>query len=147
MFLSGPVVPLMNVRITDEGEIQAKGPGMAQGHWNKPELNKEPFAADGWIRTGDIGEIDREGYVTITDRLKDMFKTSGGKYVAPQQIESLLKDDIYFDQVAAVGGNKKFVPALIVPSFENLAVCREKNGIACGSREELVKNPWTEKIF
>ena len=143
----GPVVPLMNIRITDEGEIQAKGHSMTQGYWNKPDLNKELFTADGWIRTGDIGEIDSEGYVTITDRLKDMFKTSGGKYVAPQQIESLLKDDIYFDQVAAVGDNKKFVSALIVPSFENLTVYCEKNGITYSSREELVKNPKIVKLY
>ncbi len=143
----GPVVPLMNVRISSEGEIQAKGPSMTQGYWNKPELTKELFTADGWLKTGDIGEIDKEGYVTITDRLKDMFKTSGGKYVAPQQIETLLKDDIMFDQVAAVGDGRKFVSALIVPSFEQLENYAKNNDISYTSREELVKNPQVIKLY
>ncbi len=137
----GPVVPLMEVRISEEGEIQAKSPSMTQGYWNKPELNSAMFCDDGWIKTGDIGNVDAEGYLTITDRLKDMFKTSGGKYVAPQQIETLLKEDIFFEHVAAVGDGKQYVSALIVPAFEQLDTYCKKNGIEYSSREELVNNP------
>lgn len=143
----GPVVPLMKVRISDEGEIQATSPSQTQGYWNKPELTKSLFTEDGWVRTGDIGHFDEDGYLVITDRLKDMFKTSGGKYIAPQQIETLLKEDIFFEQAAAIGDGKNFVSALIVPSFEQLELYCQKNGITYTSREELVKNPEIIKLY
>lgn len=143
----GPVVPLMQVRISPEGEIQAKSPSMMKGYWNKPELTKEMFTEDGWIKTGDVGYIDDEGYVTITDRIKDLFKTSGGKYISPQQIETLLKEDIYFEQVAAIGDQRKFVSALIVPGFEPLANWAKKNNISFSSREELLKHPEVQKLY
>lgn len=143
----GPVVPLMQVRISPEGEIQAKSPSMMKGYWNKPELTKEMFTEDGWIKTGDVGYIDDEGYVTITDRIKDLFKTSGGKYISPQQIETLLKEDIYFEQVAAIGDQRKFVSALIVPGFEPLANWAKKNTISFSSREELLKHPEVQKLY
>ncbi|MBP7602455.1 MAG: long-chain fatty acid--CoA ligase [Spirochaetes bacterium] len=143
----GPVVPLMQVRISPEGEIQAKSPSMMKGYWNKPELTKEMFTQDGWIKTGDVGYIDDEGYVTITDRIKDLFKTSGGKYISPQQIETLLKEDIYFEQVAAIGDQRKFVSALIVPGFEPLANWAKKNTISFSSREELLKHPEVQKLY
>jgi len=143
----GPVVPLMKVRISDEGEIQAKSPSQTQGYWNKPELTKSLFTEDGWVKTGDIGHIDEEGYLVITDRLKDMFKTSGGKYVAPQQIETLLKEDIFFEQVAAVGDGRKYVSALVVPSFEQLEIYCEKAGIKYSSREELVTKPEIIQLY
>ncbi len=134
----GPVVPLVDVRITDEGEIQAKGPNMTQGYYNKPELTRDLFTDDGWIKTGDIGHIDADGFIMITDRLKDLFKTSGGKYIAPQQIETLLKEDYYIEQAAAVGDNKKYVSALVVPAFEALEAWAKKNDVAFSSREDLI---------
>lgn len=143
----GPVVPLMQVRISPEGEIQAKSPSMMKGYWNKPELTKEMFTEDGWIKTGDVGFIDEEGYVTITDRIKELFKTSGGKYISPQQIETLLKEDIYFEQVAAIGDQRKFVSALIVPGFEPLVNWAKKNDIRFSSREELLKHPEVQKLY
>jgi len=143
----GPVVPLMKVRISDEGEIQATSPAQTQGYWNKPELTRALFTDDGWVKTGDVGMIDEEGYVTITDRLKDLFKTSGGKYIAPQQIETLLKEDLYFEQVAAIGDKRPYVTALIVPSFEALETYAKKNGIECSSREELIKKPEIVKFY
>ena len=143
----GPVVPLMQVRISPEGEIQAKSPSMMKGYWNKPELSKEMFTEDGWIKTGDVGFIDEEGYVTITDRIKELFKTSGGKYISPQQIETLLKEDIYFEQVAAIGDQRKFVSALIVPGFEPLVNWAKKNDIRFSSREELLKHPEVQKLY
>jgi long-chain acyl-CoA synthetase len=143
----GPVVPLMQVRISPEGEIQAKGPSMTQGYWNKPELTKALFTEDGWIKTGDVGFIDSEGFITVTDRIKDLFKTSGGKYIAPQQIETLFKEDIYFEQAAAIGDGRKFVSALIVPAFEPLEKWAKKNNIQFSSREELVKHPEVIKFY
>lgn len=136
----GPVVPLMNVRISPEGEIQAKGPSMMQGYWNKPELTKQTFTEDGWIKTGDQGYIDEDGYIVITDRIKDMMKTSGGKYISPQQIETLLKEDLYIEQAAAIGDGRKYVSALVVPSFEPLRAYAKRKGIAFTSDEDLVRN-------
>jgi long-chain acyl-CoA synthetase len=143
----GPVVPLMQVRISPEGEIQAKSPSQTPGYWNKPQLTKDLFTEDGWVRTGDIGHIDEDGYVVITDRLKDMFKTSGGKYIAPQQIEGLLKEDIFFEQAAAIGDGLKYVSALVVPNFIQLEAYCEKNGITFSSREELIKKPEIIQLY
>jgi long-chain acyl-CoA synthetase len=137
----GPVLPLVNVRVTPEGEIQASGPAVMQGYYNKPELTQEMFTEDGWIKTGDIGTLDAEGYLTITDRIKDMMKTSGGKYIAPQHIETLLKEDLFMDQAAVVGDGRKYVSALIVPSFEPLEKYATEQGISFSSRDELLKNP------
>jgi long-chain acyl-CoA synthetase len=99
------------------------------------------FTEDGWIKTGDIGIVDSEGYLSITDRIKDMMKTSGGKYIAPQHIETLLKEDYFMDQVAVIGDGRKYVSALIVPSFEQLEKHATEQGIFFTSREELLKNP------
>ncbi len=143
----GPVVPLMKVRISAEGEIQAKSPSQTPGYWKKPKLDKELFTKDGWVRTGDIGYIDDEGFIVITDRLKDMFKTSGGKYIAPQQIETLLKEDIFFEQVAAIGDGKKYVSALIVPNFEQLEQHCRKSGIKFSSRNDLVSHTEVQKLY
>lgn len=143
----GPVVPLMKVRISPEGEIQAKSPSQTQGYWNKPELTKDLFTEDGWVKTGDVGIVDDEGYVIITDRIKDLFKTSGGKYVAPQQVETLLKEDIFFEQVAAIGDGMKYVSALIVPSFEQLELYCKKNNIPFVSREEVIRRPEIIKLY
>ena len=134
------MLPLVDVRVSSEGEIQARGPAVMLGYYKKPELTREMFTDDGWIKTGDIGTVDPEGYLTITDRIKDMMKTSGGKYIAPQHIETLLKEDLFMDQAAAIGDGRKYVSALIVPSFEQLENHATKQGISFSSREELLKN-------
>lgn len=143
----GPVVPLLDVRISDEGEIQVKGPNVMIGYYKDPELTAEMFTEDGYIKTGDIGFIDDEGYVHITDRIKDMFKTSGGKYIAPQQIEILLKEDHFFENIATIGDGWNYVTALIVPAFEALEPYAKEQGIQFSSREELVKHPDIIKLF
>lgn len=143
----GPVVPLMQVRISDEGEIQAKSPSMTPGYWNNPELTKALFTEDGWVKTGDVGIFDEDGFLTITDRIKDLMKTSGGKYIAPQQIETLLKEDLYFEQAATIGDGRKYVSALIVPAFEQLESYARKNGIEFSSREELIRKPEIIKFY
>jgi len=138
---SGPVLPMVKVRLSDEGEIQAQSPATMIGYYNKPELTKEAFTPDGWIRTGDVGIIDDEGYVTITDRIKDLMKTSGGKYIAPQKIEILLNEDLYIEQSVVIGNGKKYVSALIVPSFDQLEKYAREHAIPFTSQEDLIKQP------
>jgi len=138
---SGPVLPMVKVRLSDEGEIQAQSPSMMMGYYNKPELTKEAFTPDGWIKTGDVGTIDDEGYITITDRIKDLMKTSGGKYIAPQKIEILLNEDLYIEQSAVIGNGRKYVSALIVPAFDQLENYARDHGIPFTSHEDLVTRP------
>ncbi|SHG66543.1 long-chain acyl-CoA synthetase [Thermosyntropha lipolytica DSM 11003] len=137
----GPVVPLIDIRISEEGEIQVKGPAMTPGYYKDPEKTKEIFTADGWLKTGDVGHLNEEGFVVITDRIKDLFKTSGGKYIAPQHIETLLVADYYIEQAVAIGDNRNFVSALIVPAFEALKEYAAQNNIPFKTNEDLVKHP------
>jgi long-chain acyl-CoA synthetase len=112
-----------------------------KGYWNNPEANKEVFTEDGFFKTGDIGFIDEEGYLTITDRKKELFKTSGGKYVAPQPIENEFNTDPYIEQVALVGDGEKFISALIIPEFGALRNWAKEKGIQFSSNSELIKHP------
>jgi long-chain acyl-CoA synthetase len=138
----GPVSPLVEVRIDkDTGEIQAKGPNIFKEYYKKPDKTKEAFTSDGWFRTGDIGKLDEDGYLMITDRLKDLIITSGGKNIAPQMIELLMTEDHFIEYIAVVGDARQYISALVVPSFENLEDWAKKNGIAFSSREDLIKNP------
>ncbi|HPF21221.1 MAG TPA: AMP-binding protein, partial [Syntrophomonas sp.] len=137
----GPVVPLMEVKFSEEGEILAKSPSMMKGYYKDPQLTRESLTEDGFMKTGDVGFIDEEGYLSITDRIKDMMKTSGGKYIAPQHIETLLKEDFYIDNAATIGDQRQYVSALICPSFEALEGWAKAKGISYASREELVQNP------
>jgi len=143
----GPVVPLMDVKIADDGEILAKGPSMMTGYYKNPELTQESLTEDGYMKTGDIGMIDSEGYLSITDRKKDMMKTSGGKYIAPQHIETLLKEDYYFDNVAVIGDGRQYVSALVVPTFEALENWARSKNISWATREELVKKPEVQEFY
>ena len=132
-----------------EGEILAKGPNIMLGYYKRPDLTAETVV-DGWLRTGDVGTwVDYRGgkYLKITDRVKELFKTSGGKYISPQQIENKMKEIPYIEQIMAVGENRNFVSALIVPNFLNLSEWCLKNGIHNTSPEELVKNPEVLKLF
>lgn len=114
--------PIRNVqvRVADDGEIEAAGPGIMYGYYNKEQATLDAFTDDGWFRTGDIGEIDEDGYLKITDRKKELFKTSGGKYIAPSPIEQRIKSSRFVNQVVLVGNERKFASALIVPNFEML---------------------------
>ena len=112
-----------------------------RGYYNKPKETAEAFTADGWLRTGDAGYIDDSGALFLTDRLKDLFKTSNGKYIAPQAIETLLGEDKYVDTVAVIGDKRKFVSALIVPDFDALKDFAAKEKISYHSMKELVDNP------
>ncbi len=138
---SGKPIPLMQVRISDNGEIQAKSPSLMEGYWKKEAAFIETLTEDKWIKTGDIGEITPEGYLKITDRIKEIIITAGGKNISPQTIETCMKDDIYIEQAVAIGDNRKFISALVVPSFAILEVYAHENGIDFLTREELISNP------
>jgi long-chain acyl-CoA synthetase len=116
----GKPIRNVEVRIAEDGEIEASGPNVMIGYYNKPEATREAFTADGWFKTGDIGSIDDEGFLKITDRKKELFKTSGGKYIAPSPIEQLIKASRFVSQVVLIGSERKFPAALIVPNFESL---------------------------
>lgn len=138
----GPAAPLVDLRIDpDTGEIQAKGPNIIKEYYKKPEATREAFTEDGWFKTGDIGRIDEDGYLFITDRLKDLIITSGGKNIAPQMIETLMAEDHFIEYIAVIGDGRKYVSALIVPTFENLEDWAQKQGISFASRAELIQNP------
>lgn len=132
-----------------EGEIWVKGPNVMMGYYKKPEITAETIV-DGWLKTGDVGKfIDYRGgkYLKITDRVKELFKTSGGKYIAPQQIENKMKEIPYVEQIMVVGEGKNFVSALIVPNFLTLSEWATKNHVGAKSPDELVKNADVQKLF
>lgn len=130
----------VEVRIGDAGEILVRGPNVMKGYYNKPEETRRAFV-DGWFRTGDVGELDEEGYLHITDRIKDLIVTAGGKKVAPQHLETLLKADPYTEHVVALGDKRKFVTAIIVPQFAALEEYARAQAIPFVSRSELVQRP------
>lgn len=136
----GQVLPGIEVKIGAENEILVKGPTVMRGYFNKPEATAEAFTADGWFRTGDAGCFDEHGQLCLTDRLKDLFKTSNGKYIAPQAIESRLGEDRFIDQVAVIGDKRKYVTAIIVPAIEALKEYAHKKQIQYRSLEDLLKN-------
>lgn len=124
----GKPIHNMKVRIAADGEIEAFGPGVMIGYYNKEQATKEAFTDDGWFRTGDIGEIDADGFLKITDRKKELFKTSGGKYIAPSPIEQMIRSSRFVNQVVLIGNERKFAAALIVPNFEMLdSYAKHKN--------------------
>ena len=138
----GPAIPLVDIRIDpDTGEIQAKGPNIFKEYYKDPEKTKEAFTEDGWFRTGDIGMFDEDGYLTITDRLKDLIITSGGKNVAPQKIEIMMAEDPMIEYIALIGDKRKYITALIVPTFENLEAWAKKQSIQFYGKEDLVRHP------
>ena len=128
----------VHVKIAGNGEILVKGPTVTKGYYKKPEATAESFE-DGWFKTGDVGILE-EGYLTITDRIKDLMKTSGGKYIAPQLVETMIGKDYYIDQIAIIGDARKFVSAIIVPAFDALEEYAKTHDIIYSSREDLVKN-------
>ncbi len=138
--LVGTPLPGVQVKIAENGEILVKGGNVMQGYYKMPEETAAVFD-DGWFRTGDVGEFDENGELRITDRIKDLMKTSGGKYIAPQLIESLIGADHFVEQVMIIGDRRNFVSALIVPSFEVLEEYAENHGITFNSRAELVSRP------
>lgn len=125
----GKVVPDVHVRIAEDGEILCKGPNVMLGYFNKPQATRDAITDDGWFHTGDIGVLDEEGYLAITDRKKDLLVMSNGKNVAPQPIEQLIQSSPYVEQCVVLGDNKKFIAALIVPTYGNLKDWCTQNSI------------------
>jgi len=137
----GPVLENVKVKIDNTGEILCKGPNLMLGYYKEPKITKEAIDEDGWFYTGDIGNLDRDGFLTITDRKKEMFKTSGGKYIAPQVIENKLKESFFIEQVMIIGENEKFASALISPNFEFLHDWCSIHRVQYRDNNELVNHP------
>ena len=143
----GKPLPGVEVRIAEENEIQVRGPIVMRGYFNKPLETANTFTADGWLKTGDAGMIDEDGNLFITERLKDLMKTSGGKYIAPQMLEGTLVQDRFIEQVAIIADARKFVSALIVPSFESLEDYARSINLKYQDRLELLRNNHIIEMF
>jgi long-chain acyl-CoA synthetase len=142
----GKTLANLEVRIADDGEILVRGPSVFKGYWNRPEETRAALE-DGWFKTGDIGNIDADGYLSVTDRKKDLIKTSGGKFIAPQPIENALKLNPYVGIAAILGDRRKFPAVMISPNFVRLEEWARANGIAFSSRAELVANPKVQSLY
>jgi long-chain acyl-CoA synthetase len=140
----GPLLKDVQVRIAEDGEILTKGPNQMLGYYKEPKLTDDAIDKDGWFHTGDIGKFVNGKYLKITDRKKEIFKISSGKYVAPQPIENKLKESTFIDQVMVIGENQKFASALISPDFQFLHDWASDNHISVSNNDELINNP---KVF
>src|SRR5690606_1826059 len=136
----GRVLKNLDVKIANDGEILVKGLSISPGYYKNEEATREVIDEEGYFHTGDIGEITSDGFLKITDRKKEMFKTAGGKYVAPQALENKLMESILIAQVMVIGENQRFPAALIVPAFEELEKWCKHKGIPFVSKEEVVKD-------
>tara|TARA_B110000285_G_scaffold185567_1_gene210554 strand:+ start:1 stop:1191 length:1191 start_codon:yes stop_codon:yes gene_type:complete len=137
----GALIEHVEVKIAEDGEILVKGPNVMMGYYNLPEQTAEVMK-DGWFHTGDIGEFQEEIYLKITDRKKEIFKTSGGKYIVPQAMENKFKESRFIEQIMVIGEGEKFPSAMIVPTFTFLQEWAKRKGIETnGNNEELIKNP------
>ncbi len=143
----GPLIDGVEVKIAEDGEILCKGPNIMMGYYKRPDLTEEVIDKDGWFSSGDIGSLNEKNFLRITDRKKELFKTSGGKYVAPLPIENKLKESPFIEQVMLVGADRKFVSALIVPSFPNLLDWCRHNGITATNHEEVIRQPQVTDMF
>lgn len=137
----GKPIRNVQVRIAHDGEIEATGPGVMLGYYHKPEATKDAFTQDDWFRTGDIGRIDDDGFLFITDRKKELFKTSGGKYIAPAPIEQMIRSSRFVSQAVLVGNERKYAAALIVPNFEMLEAYAKHKGFPSMSPADFCRDP------
>ena len=143
----GKALRNVQCRFAADGELEVKGPSVFAGYWGKEKETAEVFAGDGWFRTGDIGKLDKDGFLSITDRKKELLKTSGGKMIAPQPIENKLKANTLVAQAAMVGDKHKFVCVLISPNFAALEGWAKGQGVAIADRAALVKDPKVVKVY
>jgi long-chain acyl-CoA synthetase len=142
----GTAVQGTELRITSDGEIQVRGGNVMKGYYHQPEATAAAFE-DGWFRTGDVGAVDADGFVTVTDRIKDIIITSQGKNVAPQHVEGMIGLDPYIEQLVVVGDRRPYLTALVEPSFPMLERYAEEHGIPFASREELVARPEVKALY
>ena len=139
----GKPIRNIEIRLAADGEIEVSGANVMLGYYNKPDATREVFTADGWFKTGDIGTIDQDGFLKITDRKKELFKTSGGKYIAPSPIEQMILSSHYVSQVVLVGNDRKFPAALVVPNYEQLENYAKLNNLELKTPAEFCQS---EKI-
>ncbi len=137
----GKPIRNVEVRIAADGEIETRGPNVMLGYYNKPEATRDVFTPDGWFKTGDIGALDADGHLSITDRKKELFKTSGGKYIAPQPIEQRIKQSRFVNQVVLIGNGRKFPAALIVPDWEALRSYAKLKNLDARTPAEFCRHP------
>jgi len=142
----GKILPNLEVRIAEDGEILVRGPSVFKGYWNRPEETENAFQ-DGWFKTGDIGQIDADGYLSVTDRKKELIKTSGGKFIAPQPIENSLKLNSLVGTAALIGDKHKFAFVIISPNFPLLDEWARTNDVSFSSRAELIANPKVQALY
>jgi len=142
----GRVLPGVTVKIAADGEILVKGPNVMKGYYKMPEATAEAIV-DGWFHTGDIGELDADSFLKITDRKKDIIVTAGGKNVAPQNIENMLKMERFIEQVNIIGDRRRYLTASIVPDFAELEKWAREKGLQYAGRKELVKLPEVHKLI
>jgi long-chain acyl-CoA synthetase len=136
----GPVIKGVSVKIATDGEIMVKGPNVMKGYYNRPDATAEALDADGYFHTGDIGVFLDNKYLCITDRKKEIFKTAGGKYIAPQTLENKFKESRFIEQIIVIGENQRFPAALIIPAFDAVKEWCSRKGLEYTTREEMVKN-------
>ena len=142
----GPVINGVQLKLEEDGEICVAGPSVMEGYYKRPDLTAEAVI-DGWLHTGDIGIIEDGKFLKITDRKKELFKTSGGKYVAPQPIENKLKESPFIEQIMVVGSERKFVGALIVPSFLTLKEWMKEKGVNYTTNEDAIHHPRVLELY
>jgi long-chain acyl-CoA synthetase len=143
----GKPIPHVEVKIANDGEILVKGPCVMQGYYKKPEETRAVFTADGWFCTGDIGRLDEDGYLIITDRKKELLKTAAGKFVAPAPIENLLKTSPFISNAIVVGDKRKFVSVLIVPNFGGIETEARKNGHEFSTPAQMLPDAWVRDLL
>jgi long-chain acyl-CoA synthetase len=143
----GRPIPNVQVQIAGDGEILVKGPNVMQGYYRRPDETREVFTPDGWFRTGDIGRLDEDGYLIITDRKKELLKTAAGKFVAPAPIENLLKTSPLISNAIIVGDKRKFVSSLIVPNFASIESEGRKNEHEFSTPAQIINDPWVRDLL
>ncbi len=143
----GKVIRNVQVKLAEDGEICCKGSNVMMGYYKRPDLTNECIDKDGWFHTGDIGVWVEGDFLKITDRKKEIFKTSGGKYVAPQPIENKMKESPFIEQMIVVGAERKFTAALIVPAFANLKTWCEKHGLEASTNEQMLNHPRVQEYY
>ncbi len=144
---SGRPIRNVELRIAEDGEILAKGPCIMQGYYKSSDATREVLTEDGWFRTGDIGYLDKDNYLFITDRKKDLIKTAAGKFVAPQPIENALKTSPFILNAAVIGDRRKFIVALIVPNLTTVSAKAAEQGIKFASSAEMIAHPWVRSLI